>query len=45
MLEKRTKLQLADKDIYINIVGGMKITRACSGLSGSAWQLRLLPKE
>ncbi|MDQ3158761.1 MAG: DNA repair protein RadA [bacterium] len=25
MLEKRTKLQLSDKDIYINIVGGIKI--------------------
>lgn len=25
MLERRTKLQLSDKDIYINIVGGIKI--------------------
>ncbi len=25
MLERRTKLELADKDIYINIVGGIKI--------------------
>jgi DNA repair protein RadA/Sms len=25
MLEKRTKLQLSDQDIYINIVGGMRI--------------------
>lgn len=26
MLERRTKLNLADQDIYINIVGGIKIT-------------------
>ncbi len=26
MLERRTKLKLEDQDIYINIVGGMKIT-------------------
>ncbi len=26
MLERRTKLNLADKDVYINIVGGLKIT-------------------
>jgi DNA repair protein RadA/Sms len=25
MLERRTKLDLSDKDIYINIVGGIKI--------------------
>lgn len=33
MLEKRTKLQLADKDIYINIVGGMKITEPAADLA------------
>jgi DNA repair protein RadA/Sms len=26
MLERRTKLNLSDKDVYINIVGGLKIT-------------------
>lgn len=33
MLEKRTKLKLADKDIYINIVGGMKITEPAADLA------------
>jgi DNA repair protein RadA/Sms len=33
MLEKRTKLSLADKDIYINIVGGMKITEPAADLA------------
>lgn len=33
MLEKRTKLQLADKDIYINIVGGLKITEPAADLA------------
>ena len=28
MLERRTKLKLAEQDIYINIVGGIQITRA-----------------
>lgn len=33
MLEKRTKLQLADKDIYVNIVGGIKITEPAADLA------------
>lgn len=33
MLEKRTKLQLADKDIYLNIVGGLKITEPAADLA------------
>ena len=33
MLERRTKLQLADQDIYINIVGGMKITEPAADLA------------
>lgn len=33
MLEKRTKLKLADKDIYINIVGGLKITEPAADLA------------
>jgi DNA repair protein RadA/Sms len=33
MLERRTKLSLADKDIYINIVGGMKITEPAADLA------------
>lgn len=33
MLERRTKLSLADKDIYINIVGGMKITEPGADLA------------
>jgi DNA repair protein RadA/Sms len=33
MLERRTKLKLADKDIYINIVGGMKITEPAADLA------------
>lgn len=33
MLEKRTKLQLSDKDIYINIVGGLKITEPAADLA------------
>jgi DNA repair protein RadA/Sms len=33
MLEKRTKLKLADKDIYINIVGGMKINDPAADLA------------
>ncbi|MBA2279337.1 DNA repair protein RadA [Candidatus Saccharibacteria bacterium] len=33
MLEKRTKLNLADKDIYINIVGGLKITEPAADLA------------
>lgn len=33
MLEKRTKLNLAEQDIYINIVGGMKITEPAADLA------------
>ena len=33
MLEKRTKLQLADQDIYINIVGGIKLTEPAADLA------------
>lgn len=33
MLEKRTKLKLADKDIYINIVGGLKIVEPAADLA------------
>lgn len=33
MLERRTKLQLADKDVYINIVGGLKITEPAADLA------------
>ncbi len=33
MLEKRTKLQLAEQDIYLNIVGGMKITEPAADLA------------
>jgi len=33
MLERRTKLKLSDKDIYINIVGGVKITEPAADLA------------
>jgi DNA repair protein RadA/Sms len=33
MLEKRTKLNLADQDIYINIVGGIKISEPAADLA------------
>lgn len=33
MLERRTKLNLADKDIYINIVGGIKISEPAADLA------------
>ena len=33
MLEKRTKLNLSDKDIYINIVGGLKISEPAADLA------------
>lgn len=33
MLEKRTKLNLAEQDIYINIVGGMKVTEPAADLA------------
>jgi DNA repair protein RadA/Sms len=33
MLERRTKLNLAEQDIYINIVGGMRITEPAADLA------------
>ena len=33
MLEKRTKLALSDKDIYINVVGGIKLTEPAADLA------------
>lgn len=33
MLEKRTKLNLADQDIYINVVGGIKVTEPAADLA------------
>ncbi len=33
MLERRTKLSLADKDIYINVVGGIAITEPAADLA------------
>lgn len=33
MLERRTKLQLADQDIYINIVGGIKLSEPAADLA------------
>lgn len=33
MLERRTKLKLADKDIYVNIVGGIKLTEPAADLA------------
>ncbi|CAN5409035.1 DNA repair protein RadA [soil metagenome] len=33
MLERRTKLNLSDKDVYINIVGGLKITEPAADLA------------
>lgn len=33
MLERRTRLQLAEQDIYINIVGGIKITEPAADLA------------
>ncbi len=33
MLERRTKLNLTDQDIYINIVGGMKISEPAADLA------------
>ncbi len=33
VLEKRTKLNLADQDIYINIVGGLKISEPAADLA------------
>ena len=33
MLERRTKLKLADQDIYVNIVGGMRINEPAADLA------------
>ena len=33
MLERRTKLNLSDQDIYVNIVGGIKITEPAADLA------------
>lgn len=33
MLERRTKLNLSDKDIYINVVGGMRLTEPAADLA------------
>ena len=33
MLSKRTKLNLADKDVYVNVVGGMKIVDPAADLA------------
>lgn len=33
MLEKRTKLTLSDKDIYVNIVGGIKLSEPAADLA------------
>ncbi len=33
MLERRTKLQLGDKDIYINIVGGLRLSEPAADLA------------
>ncbi len=33
MLERRTKLDLSDQDIYVNIVGGIKLTEPASDLA------------
>ena len=33
MLEKRTKLQLSDKDIFLNVVGGIKLSEPASDLA------------
>ncbi|MDZ7744904.1 MAG: DNA repair protein RadA [Candidatus Saccharibacteria bacterium] len=33
MLERRTKLQLADQDIYVNIVGGIKLVEPAADLA------------
>lgn len=33
VLERRTKLKLSDKDIYINVVGGLKLTEPAADLA------------
>ena len=50
MLERRTKLNLFDKDIYINIVGGIKINdpgldlAICMAIGSAAKSLKLAEK-
>jgi DNA repair protein RadA/Sms len=47
VLERRTKLQLTDKDIYINVVGGIKLTdnaadlAVCMAIGSAAKGLKL----
>jgi DNA repair protein RadA/Sms len=47
VLERRTKLQLSDKDIYINVVGGLKLQdpaadlAVCMAIASAATQLQL----
>lgn len=47
VLEKRTKLQLSDKDIFINVVGGLKLSdpaadlAICMAIASAATELRL----
>lgn len=47
VLERRTKLKLSDKDIYINVVGGLKITdqaadlAICMAIASAAAQRRV----
>ena len=33
MLERRTKLKLSDKDIFVNVVGGMKLNDSAADLA------------
>jgi len=33
MLERRTKLKLADKDIYVNVVGGIRLSEPAADLA------------
>ena len=33
MLERRTKLQLSDRDIYVNVVGGIRLTEPAADLA------------
>ena len=33
MIERRTKLRLSDKDIFINVVGGMKLNDSAADLA------------
>ena len=45
VLEKRTKLNLSDKDIYVNVVGGLKLAdRAADGFSTTRKPLSFISK-